>query len=71
MALAQALKKIDLNNSTAVAAALTSYERERIALTAPLQSKARQQGEASHADNQADLLKAGFEAALANRRQQH
>lgn len=71
VALAQALREIDLNNSTAVAAALTSYEQERIAITAPLQSKARQQGEASHDNNQADLLKAGFEAALANRRQQH
>lgn len=67
--LAQALQGVDLKSSPAVAAALTSYEQERIAITAPLQRKARQQGEASHADDQANILKAGFEAALANRRQ--
>lgn len=68
VALAQALDGVDLKDAPSIAAALARYEQERIAITAPLQHQARQQGAASHADDQADRLKMGFEAALANRR---
>jgi len=69
IALAQALDGINLENSQAVAQALSSYEQERIAITSPLQQKARQQGEASHNEDRADVMKRGFEAALAKNRQ--
>ncbi|MBD1848214.1 FAD-dependent monooxygenase [Cyanobacteria bacterium FACHB-63] len=66
--LAQVLAGVDSKNISAVAEALLHYEQERIRVTAPLQHQARQEGTASHADDQADRLKAAFEAALANRR---
>ena len=67
--LAKVLKGIDLDDEEQLGAALYSYEQERIAITSPLQRQARQQGTASHADDRADSLKAGIEAALAARRQ--
>jgi salicylate hydroxylase len=47
------------------------YEHERIEITTPLQNQARQQGQASPADDQADQLRMGFEAALASRRKNY
>lgn len=67
--LAQGLAGVDPQNVSAVAEALLRYEQERISVTTPLQRQARQEGAASHADDQADRLKAAFEAALASRRQ--
>lgn len=69
VALAKVLKGINLDNEQQVAAALNTYEQERIGVTAPLQRQARENGTASHADDIADKLKVGFEAALAARRQ--
>jgi len=66
--LANVLAGVTLTDSPAVSAALSSYEHQRIEVTAPLQQKAREQGLASHDDDRADRLKMGFEAALANRR---
>jgi salicylate hydroxylase len=68
VALAKALDGIKLTDTASVSAALLRYERERIEITSPLQNQARQQGQASHADDQADQLKVGFEVALASRR---
>lgn len=68
VALANVLDKVPLTDISAVSAALLSYEKKRIEATAPLQKKAREQGLASHADDQADRLKRGFEAALASRK---
>jgi salicylate hydroxylase len=70
VALTKKLNGLNLQDTPSVAKALTDYEEERIAITALLQPKARQQGEASHASDLADQLKAGFELALAARRQQ-
>lgn len=66
--LAEVLDAIELTDIASVSAALLRYERERIEITTPLQHQARQQGLASHADDQADRLKVGFETALASRR---
>lgn len=68
VALANVLDEVTLTDIAAVSAALLSYETKRIEVTAPLQKKAREQGLASHADDQADRLKRGFEAALASRK---
>ncbi len=68
VALTKKLKGLNLQDTPSVAQALTDYEEERIAIAAPLQLKARQGGEASHALDQADQLKTGFELALAARR---
>lgn len=66
--LAQVLEGADLQDVSAVSEALLHYEQERIKMTTPLQGQAREQGSASHAEDQADRLKAQFEAALAKRR---
>ncbi len=66
--LANVLDGVTLTDRSAVSAALSSYEHQRIEVTAPLQKKAREQGLASHADDRAEQLKRGFEAVLANRR---
>jgi len=66
--LAQALAGVDLKKISTVSEALLRYEQARIRITTPLQHQARQEGAASHADDQADRLKAAFEAALASRR---
>lgn len=66
--LAQVLEKVDLKNVSAVSEAMMRYEQDRIRMTTPLQRKAREQGAASHAEDQADRLKAAFEAALADQR---
>lgn len=66
--LANLLEGVSLKDIAAVSAALLSYERQRIEVTAPLQKKAREAGLASHDDDRADRLKIGFEAALAHRR---
>jgi salicylate hydroxylase len=68
VALTKKLNGLNLQDTPSVAKALTDYEEERMAIAAPLQLKARQGGEASHAPNVADQLKAGFELALAARR---
>ena len=65
--LAQVLEGVNPKNVSAVSNALLGYEQDRIKITAPLQRKARQQGAASHVDDQAERLKAEFEAALASR----
>lgn len=67
--LAKKLTSTDLNDEERLGIALCAYEQERIAITAPLQQKARQAGAETHADHQADRLKEGFEAALAARKQ--
>lgn len=67
--LAQVLEGVDPKDVSAVSAALLRYETDRIKITTPLQRKAREQGNASHADDQADRLKTAFEAALASRTQ--
>ena len=69
--LAQVLEGADLKDVSAVSEALLHYEQERIKITTPLQRQAREQGSASHAKDQADRLKAGFEAALAKQRETH
>ena len=66
--LAEMLDGVQLTDLASVSAALTRYEQKRIEITTPLQQKASEQGLASHADDQADRLKMGFEAALASRR---
>lgn len=66
--LAEMLDAVTLTDITSVSAALTRYEQTRIEITTPLQKKASEQGLASHADDQADRLKMGFEAALASRK---
>ena len=66
--LAQVLEGVDPKNVSAVSEALLRYEQDRIEITAPLQQQAREQGAASHAEDQADRLKAAFEAALTSRR---
>ena len=66
--LAEILDAVTLTDITSVSAALTRYEQTRIEITTPLQKKASEQGLASHADDQADRLKIGFEAALASRK---
>lgn len=68
VALAKALDGIELTNTGSVSAALLQYEQERIKITTPLQHQARTQGQASHAEDQADQLKVGFEMALASRK---
>ncbi len=68
VALAKVLAGTDLGNSEQLGVALHTYEQERIAISAPLQRQARQGGAASHAEDQAEQLKEGFEAALAARR---
>lgn len=68
VALTKKLKGLNLQDTPSVAKALTDYEEERMAIATPLLFKARQGGEASHAPDQADQLKAGFELALAARR---
>ena len=68
MTLAEILDAVTLTDITSVSAALTRYEQTRIEITTPLQKKASEQGLASHADDQADRLKIGFEAALASRK---
>lgn len=67
--LAQVLDSVDLQNVSAVSEALLRYEQDRMSITTPLQRQAREQGAASHAEDQADRLKATFEAALAKRRE--
>ena len=69
VALAKRLASTDLSDSERLGIAISTYEQERIAITAPLQQKARQAGAESHADDQADRLKEGFVATLAARRQ--
>ena len=69
VALAKILASTDLGDGEQLGDALRTYEQERIAITAPLQRLAREGGAASHAEDQADRLKEGFEAALAVRRQ--
>ena len=66
--LAEELNAVTLTDMTSVSAALLHYEQKRIEVSTPLQQKAQEQGLASHADDQADRLKIGFEAALASRR---
>ena len=66
--LAGVLDSVTLTDIASVSAALSWYEQKRIEITTPLQQKAREQGLASHADDQADQLKMGFEAALSSRR---
>lgn len=69
VALAKSLDGVNLQDLTDVAQAIESYEQGRIAITSPLQQKARHQGTASHDEDRADIMKKGFEAALAQRRQ--
>ncbi len=66
--LAGLLEDVTMTDIPSVSDALMQYEQQRIEITAPLQKKAREQGLASHSDDQADRLKMGFEAALASRR---
>ncbi len=66
--LAEVLDAITPTDIPSVSAALSRYEQKRIEITTPLQKKASEQGLASHADDQADRLKMGFEAALASRK---
>lgn len=66
--LAQVLEGVDPKNISAVSDALVRYEQERIKVTTPLQRLAREQGAASHAEDQADRLKVAFETTLAERR---
>ena len=68
VALARVLACSALGDEEQIGVALRTYEQERIAVSAPLQRQARQAGAASHAEEQADLLKEGFSAALAARR---
>ena len=70
VALTKKLKGRNLQDTPSVAKALTDYEEERIAITAPLQLKAREGGEGSQASDHADKIKAGFEALAASRRQE-
>lgn len=65
VALAASLEGIHLEDSAAVALALLRYENERIAITAPLQEQARREGDASHAEDQADRMADGFRRMLA------
>ncbi len=69
IALAKRLASTDLGDSERLGIAMSTYEQERIAITAPLQQQARQAGAESHADDQADRLTEAFVAALAARRQ--
>ncbi len=69
VALAKVLACTNLSDRKQLGDALHTYEQERIAITAPLQRQARQEGAASHAEDQADRLKEQFEATLAARRQ--
>ncbi len=66
--LAEVLEAITPTDIPSISAALSRYEQKRIEITTPLQEKASEQGLASHADDQADRLKMGFEAALASRK---
>lgn len=69
VALAKVLACTNLSDGEQLGDALHTYEQERIAITAPLQRQARQEGAASHGEDQADRLKEQFEAMLAARRQ--
>lgn len=69
VALAKVLAHIDLGDGEKLGVALHTYEQERIAISAPLQRQARQEGANSHAEDQAERLKEGFSSALAARRQ--
>lgn len=69
IALAKVLARTDLGDGEQLGVALRTYEQERIAISAPLQRLARQEGANSHAEDQAERLKEGFSAALAARRQ--
>ena len=68
VALAKVLARTDLGDGEQLGVALRTYEQERIAISAPLQRLARQEGANSHAEDQAERLKEGFSAALAARR---
>ncbi len=69
VALARVLACSNLGDEEQVGIALRTYEQERIAVSAPLQRQARQDGAASHAEDIADRLKERFSEALAARRQ--
>ncbi|MDF5721131.1 MAG: FAD-dependent monooxygenase [Rhizonema sp. PD37] len=69
VALAKRLASTDLGDSEQLGIAISTYEQERIAITAPLQRKARHTGAESHADDHADRLKEELVATLAARRQ--
>ncbi len=66
--LAKVLDGVNFTDISSISAALLRYEQERIKITTPLQQKAREEGLASHGDDQADRLRVGFEQALANRK---
>lgn len=69
VALAKVLARTDLSDEEQLGIALRTYEQERIAISAPLQRQARQEGANSHSEDQAERLKERFEAALASRRE--